>query len=50
MDKTEIKEFQKNNILLATPSLFSAKQPALFLFVYLLKIQNVALYRCCDVG
>lgn len=38
VDKTEIKEFQKNNLLLATHSLFSAKQTALSIFVYLLKI------------
>ena len=50
MDKTEIKEFQKTNLVLAIRSLFSAKQAALSLFVYMLKIQNVARDTCCEVG
>lgn len=37
----QIKEVQKNNLILATFLLFSAKQAAMCLFVYLLEIQNV---------
>lgn len=49
VDKTEIKEMQKNNLMLATLLLFSAKQAALSVFVYLLEIQNVAHDACCEV-
>lgn len=49
VDKTEIKEMQKNNLMLAILLLFSAKQAALSVFVYLLEIQNVAHDTCCEV-
>lgn len=48
VDETEIKEMQKNNLILAAFLLFSAKQAALSLFVYLLEIQNVASDTCCE--
>lgn len=49
VDKIEIKEIQKNNLILATFLLFSAKQTAFSLFVYLVEIQHVASDTCCEV-